>query len=142
MKKEIKKSLILSDKKKRDIIKCIAEYIRSRDEISFAYIYGSFVENIPFHDIDLGIYVAEIDKKSATPYALELANFISNELNITTDVYILNYAPFLFMYHVIKGRLIFERDEDLRVSIVENTIRRYLDIKPVIRRSIKEAFAV
>jgi predicted nucleotidyltransferase len=135
------KAFMLSDAEKRDIMECLAGYMESRKEILFAYIYGSFVDEIPFHDIDVGIYISEIKKESTTPYALDLAHFLSNALRIRTDVYVLNYAPVLFLYHVIKGRLIFERDENIRASVVENTIRGYLDIKPMIHRSIKEAFA-
>jgi len=134
-------AFMLSDEEKRDIMERFAGYMESRKEISFAYIYGSFVEEIPFHDIDVGIYISEIKKESTTPYALDLAHFFSNALRIRTDVYVLNYAPVLFLYHVIKGRLIFERDENRRACVVENTIRGYLDIKPMIHRSIKEAFA-
>jgi len=135
------KLFILSDEEKLDIIKRLAGYIECRQEISFAYIFGSFVDKIPFHDIDVGVYVSEINKESATPYALDLAQFLSNALRIRMEVKVLNYAPASFLYHVIRGLLIFERDEDIRVSIMENTMRVYLDIKPVIRRSIKEAFA-
>lgn len=135
------KAFMLSDEDKQNIMERLAGYTESRKEISFAYIYGSFVEEIPFHDIDVGIYLSEINKESATSYALDLAHFLSNALRIRTDVYVLNYAPVLFLYHVIRGRLIFERDEDIRAGVVENTIREYFDIKSVIHRSIKEAFA-
>ncbi|MBU2621182.1 MAG: nucleotidyltransferase domain-containing protein [Proteobacteria bacterium] len=135
------KSYILSDEQKRDIMKRLAGYMESREEISFAYIFGSFVDKIPFHDIDVGVYISAIKKESATPYALDLAHYLSNALRIRTEVKVLNYAPVLFLYHVIRGHLIFERDEDLRARIMENTIRIYLDIKTVIHRSIKEAFA-
>ena len=135
------KLFILSDEEKLDIIKRLAGYIKSRQEISFAYIFGSFVVKIPFHDIDVGVYVSEINKESSTPYALDLAQFLSNALRIRMEVKVLNYAPASFLYHVIRGLLIFERDEDIRVSIMENTMRVYLDIKHVIHRSIKEAFA-
>ncbi len=135
------KLFILSDEEKLDIIRRLSGYIESRKEITFAYIYGSFIDEVPFHDIDVGVYISEIKKKSATPYALDLAHFLSNALRIRTDVYVLNYAPALFSFHVIKGRMIFERDENFRIKIVENTIREYMDIKPLIHRSIKEAFA-
>jgi predicted nucleotidyltransferase len=138
---EENKSFILSDEEKQVIMKRLAGYMESREKISFAYIFGSFVDKIPFHDIDVGVYLSEIKKESATPYALDLSHFLSNALRIRTEVKVLNYAPVLFLYHVIRGRLIFERDEDIRVRIMENTIRVYLDIKPMIHRSIKEAFA-
>ena len=56
------------------------------------------------------------------------------------DVRILNLAPLSFLYHVIRGKLIFEKDEEIRVRVVEQTIARYLDLKPIIWKGIKEAF--
>jgi len=134
-------ALMLSDKEKRDTIERLAGHMESRKEISFAYIYGSFVDEIPFHDIDVGVYVSEINIESSTDYALDLELFLNNALRIPTEVKVLNYAPVSFLYHVIRGRLIFERDEDMRASFMENTIRVYLDIKHLIHRSTKEAFA-
>jgi uncharacterized protein len=135
------KAFMLSDEEKRELIERLAEYMESRQEISFAYIFGSFIDDIPFHDIDMGVYVSEINIESATDYALDLELFLNNALRIPTEVKVLNYAPVSFLYHVIRGRLIFERDEDMRASFMENTIRVYLDIKHLIHRSTKEAFA-
>jgi hypothetical protein len=135
------KLFILSDDEKGEIINRLAGYMENRQEISFAYIFGSFIDDIPFHDIDVGVYVSEINIESATDYALDLELFLNNALRIPTEVKVLNYAPVSFLYHVIRGRLIFERDEDTRASFMENTIRVYLDIKHLIHRSTKEAFA-
>jgi hypothetical protein len=56
------------------------------------------------------------------------------------DVRVLNFAPVPFVYQVIRGMLIFDRNEDLRVHVVEETVRKYLDLKPMIHKGIKEAF--
>ncbi|MFH1095965.1 MAG: nucleotidyltransferase domain-containing protein [Candidatus Desantisbacteria bacterium] len=123
------------------IIDCLADFIISRQEVSFAYVYGSFIEGIPFHDIDIGVYVAGIKEKDSTMYGLELTQAISKANHIPVDIRVLNYATLFFLYHVIKGRLVFERDEDIRIDIINKTVQRYLDIKPIIRMGIKEAFS-
>jgi len=136
-------NIILSTPKEREMIICrLTNFIKGRQEISFAYIYGSFVEGIPFHDIDLGIYVSGIEEKDATMYSLELAEEISRVERIPVDIRVLNYAPLLFLYHVFKGYLVFERDEALRIDISNKTVLRYLDIKPMIYKGIKEAFSI
>jgi len=56
------------------------------------------------------------------------------------DIRVLNFAPVSFLYEVIRGNLIFERNEEIRIRVVEQTIQRYLDLKPMILRGIKEAF--
>lgn len=123
------------------IIGRLADFIKGRPEVSFAYVYGSFAEGVPFHDIDTGIYVVGIKEEGSTMYALELAQAISGVERIPVDIRVLNYAPLLFLYHVIKGHLLFERDEDIRIDITNKTVQRYLDIKPMIRMGIKEAFS-
>ncbi|MDI6736606.1 MAG: nucleotidyltransferase domain-containing protein [bacterium] len=124
------------------IIGRLTDFIRGYQEVSFAYIYGSFLEEIPFHDIDLGIYVTGIKEEDSTIYALELTQAISRVGRIPIDIRVLNYVPLPFLYHVFKGQLIFERDEDIRIDITHKTLQRYLDIKPMLRRGIKEAFSV
>jgi predicted nucleotidyltransferase len=56
------------------------------------------------------------------------------------DSRVLNFAPASFLYHVIRGKLIFEREEEVSANFTERTIQRYLDLKPLVYRGIKEAF--
>ncbi|MBC8550909.1 MAG: nucleotidyltransferase domain-containing protein [Candidatus Brocadiales bacterium] len=135
------KTYDLTSKVRLQSKKQLAGIIETRKEGEFAYVYGSFSEGLPFHDIDIGIYTSGVKKEDATFYALDISRLIEAEVHMPVDVRVLNYAPVSFLYHVIRGELIFERDEDMRVDFVENTVRRYLDIKPLIRRGIKEAFA-
>ncbi len=132
-------SLTLEERDK--IIGRLVDFLKDHQEVSFAYAYGSFAEGIPFHDIDIGVYIAGIKEEGSTMYALELAQDISHVERIPVDIRVLNYAPLLFLYHVIKGQLVFERDEDIRIDITHKTVQRYLDIKPMIRMGIKEAFS-
>jgi hypothetical protein len=70
-----------------------------------------------------------------------LARLLNSGLKIPVDVRILNLAPVTFLYHVIQGILIHERNEDLRTHFVERTIQKYLDMKHLIHKAAKEAFA-
>jgi hypothetical protein len=131
----------LTDEEKQSVLKRLAGSLERRDDILFAYAYGSFAEDMPFHDIDVGVYVSHVDQASVLEYAVELAGKLEEEAHVPIDVRILNFAPVLFLFHVLRGLLIFERDADLRADITEQTVRKYLDIKPFIRKGIKEAFA-
>ncbi|MBS3907546.1 MAG: nucleotidyltransferase domain-containing protein [Syntrophaceae bacterium] len=128
------------DKRER-LVQRLEAMLRKHGEVVFAYIYGSFTEGLPFHDIDVGVYISEITKEESTNYSLDLSQGLSRELKIPVDVRVLNFAPVLFLYHVIQGTLVLERDEEKRVQVVEKTIQRYLDLKPIIREGIKEAFS-
>lgn len=139
--KDMKKIYRLSIKDKHHIIQRITAFMEEHKEIVFAYCYGSFTGDIPFHDIDIGVYLEGITKEEASSYSLDLSYALGTVLKMQSDIRVMNFAPVSFLYHVIRGHLILSRDENIRVQIVEDTMRRYLDIKPLIHRSIKEAFA-
>lgn len=131
----------LSKQERAHLLNCLTKTLRNCDAVLFAYAYGSFAEGAPFHDIDVGIYLSKTKKEDFTPYALDLARLLNSELKIPVDVRVINLAPVTFLYHVIQGILIHERNEDLRTHFVERTIQKYLDMKPLIHKAAKEAFA-
>ena len=110
-------------------------------ELLFAYVYGSFVESEVVHDIDIGVYVRSDKPENATTLALDVARRLTARLRLPVDIRVLNRAPVSFLYHVLRGRLIISREEKLLTEIIEDTVRRYLDIAPILRHSAKEAFA-
>lgn len=145
---------------REEILGTLREALAARPEVVFAYAYGSFLEERPFRDIDVGIYVAIDDERKATSLALDLAMalevvvrrlFKRGLLSVVpkklgemspyppVDVRVLKWAPVSFCYHVVRGRLIFCRDEHLRVSWTAGVISRYLDSKPLRHKALKEA---
>lgn len=119
----------------------IAEFLKDRKEIVFAYIYGSFAEGAPFHDIDLGVFVSGVSEKDSINYLLDLPQELSRFLRVPADFQLLNFVPVTFSFHVIQGDLVVDKDAEIRSSFVERVTRKYLDLKPRIRMAIKEAFA-
>jgi len=130
----------LNDEEKARLIQRLTETLQGRNEIVFAYLYGSFVEGLPFRDIDVGVYISKVKEEESTLYSFDLAQILSKNLQMPIDVRVLNFASVSFLYHVIRGKLILERDEKTRLPLVERTIGRYLDMKPILRKGIKEAF--
>ncbi|HAR46353.1 MAG: hypothetical protein A2X56_03135 [Nitrospirae bacterium GWC2_57_13] len=135
------KTFHLSNNRKDDVTKSISFVLQARPEIAFAYVFGSFTDDLPIHDVDVGVYLSDARKSPALLYALDLSDNLSRQVHIPVEVTVLNGAPSSFLYHVIKGRLLFIRDEEVYTQVVEDTVRRYLDIRPILRRSTKEAFA-
>jgi len=124
----------------REIMKLkLKRILENHREIEFAYLYGSFMENLPFHDLDLGVYVPNIDKNSGITYALNLAGELSTDLKIPVDVRVINFAPLTFIFNVLRGELLLNRNDDLLAKIMEQTIKKYLDLKPVLYKATKEA---
>ena len=109
--------------------------------MAFAYVYGSFVESQAFHDIDVGVYLRDLPVDRATSTALALAQHLSERARKPVDVRALNLAPVSFIYHVLRGRLVFCRDAALLAEVMERTVCRFLDMAPLLRRGTQEAFA-
>jgi len=123
------------------IEQCLAAELTGDRSVTFAYLYGSFVESQPFHDIDVGVYLENVQGNSVTATALDLAQSLSDRARIAVDVRILNVAPVSFLYHVLRGQLVFCRDDAVLAEVMERTVSRYLDIAPLLRRGTQEAFA-
>ena len=134
------KTFILNREQREELIKRLEKGLRDHEEIAFAYLYGSFAEDLSFHDIDVGIYLSGIEQEEPTFYGIALSQTLSREVQVPVDVRVLNFAPVPFVYQVIRGMLIIDRNEELRVHVVEETVRKYLDLKPMIHKGIKEAF--
>jgi len=130
------------DEKQR-VAETLKDSLASQKEVVFAYIHGSFnnyKKNLPFHDIDVGVYVSGLDEKQSVYYSLDLSDRFSSLLKVTVDVRVLNFAPVTFSYHVIRGQLIVDKDDDIRSEFMEHVIWHYLDMKPLRSMAMKEAF--
>jgi predicted nucleotidyltransferase len=119
----------------------LAAELASVHDIAFAYVYGSFMESGPFHDVDVGVYLRVPQPQGTVSFAVALAQRLSEKAGLPVDVRVLNAAPVSFLFHVLRGRLLLNRDDDLLTDLMERTASRYLDMAPLLRHSTKEAFA-
>ena len=122
-----------------DILDTIRQRLQARQEVVFAYAHGSFLEDRPFHDVDVAVYLEGEEEQAQTALALDLAAELEAAVRLPVDVRVLNHAPLGFRYHVFRGRFLFSRDEELCVRCLEHTAMHYLDIKPLMRQALKEA---
>ncbi len=90
---------------------------------------------------DVGVYLRDDQLLGAVSLELDLAQRLSEAVKLPVDVRILNAAPVPFLYHVLKGQILVSREEERLASVMEDTIRRYLDIAPLLRHYTQEAFA-
>ena len=130
----------MDPEERRHRVEKLRKILKKEDQISFAYLYGSFAEELPFHDIDVGVYAEGIGEQETTSYAIRLSERMSSILGLPVDVRVLNFAPVTFLYHVFRGELIHEKNELLRSQVMERTIQKYLDLRPILYRGMKEAF--
>lgn len=93
------------------------------------------------HDVDVGLYLDDSQLPRRSELSCALADRLSNVIQIPVDVRILNNAPISFLFHVLRGHLLFSRNEERLTDLLEEVPRRYLDIAPLLRRYTKVAFA-
>jgi len=109
-----------------------------RPDVLFGLVFGSFLDQDAFRDIDVGIWAAE----SAGPNVdVELAAALSEELGLPVDVRRLNDAPVPFLFQALRGHALAVRDEERLADLMERTARDYHDRAPLLRRATEEAFA-
>ncbi len=119
--------------KKTEILSGLRDYLEPRNEIIFAYIHGSFVEDPSYRDIDIALYLEEsiVPEEEQLDYCLELAARAEMHTGIMPlDIKPLNHATWGFRYYATKGMLLFSKDEDLRTEFLEETWKRYFDLLP------------
>ncbi len=140
-----RKIYCLSPAQRKRVKELIKHELASMEEVRFAFLFGSFVDDsdegpLPFHDIDLGIYLSGLEEKESLYYAFDLMDRLSSLAGVKVDVRVLNYAPVTFLFHVVRGELLIDKDEDSRCAFTERVVRHYLDMEPLLHRAIKEAY--
>jgi len=124
------------DKFEKEIIKNkIYKNLSQKKEIEFVQIFGSFLSNLPFEDIDIGVYLNEdfLKRVNKLEYIIDLSIILEEKIKgYEFDVIILNDMPFSFLYHIFKeGELIFTKDEEKYYDYILYIINNYLDMKEV-----------
>jgi predicted nucleotidyltransferase len=129
-------------KAKENIKSAIREILKTKTEVGFAFLHGSFLEERSFHDIDVAVFISEDEiPEDFLDYELSLSSILEGRVRLPIDVKILNHAPIAFRYEVTRGKVILSSDEEARLRFVENTWNEYLDYKPIAEYIIRELAA-
>lgn len=107
----------------------------------FAYVHGSFLDEEDFNDIDVAIFLDKGTAINTDLVDLEISLSLELEklIHLPIDVKILNAAPLSFCYHVTKGVLIFNQNENIREEFVCRTWSAYFDFQPVSKIYLRES---
>lgn len=141
----MKRRCFLKNTKKNELIDLLARHLDRYEEILFAFAHGSFMENGPFRDLDVAVFLQpDIVPEINFRYEMQMASQIEKALDIpfSADVRVLNKAKLSFRYHALRGCLLLDRQPDARIDFTTKTAVRYLDIAPILRRHTREAFAI
>lgn len=137
------KTYTLSDEAKEECLDGVAAELERHPEILFAYVFGSFLDDMPFRDLDIAVYVrSEVLQSSPFRYEDSLAQEIADHLALPypIDLRILNEASVSFQFHVVRGRLLVDRNPGLRLARLTAIVSRYLDRKSFLRHYVREAY--
>lgn len=124
---------------KDKIVETISSYFhKNAEDIIFVYLFGSFITERPFSDIDLGIFTNS-ELNNPLDYELDLESKLERVVKYPVDVRILNRAPLSFCCNVIRyGKLIMDRNRNLRSDFESRVLRQYFDFMPFRRRYLAE----
>ncbi len=130
----------LSLKEKQSLLERISDLLNARECILFAYVFGSFVSEDGFQDVDIGIF-ADIAKMEQSPLDFELSTEreIEAALCMPVDVKIINSAPLSFVYNVLKRKIVVaDKDGSFRADFEGAVYKKYFDFRHLRREYVRE----
>ena len=118
--------------------KTLKEKLHEKEEIIFAYLFGSKVTGTSnkLSDVDIAIYLDRHNMPKSSPYGYksDLIVEMEEELGEEVDIVILNEASLFLAYNILKeGQLIMCRSDEKRTEFHFRVVRDYLDFKPFIQ---------
>lgn len=122
---------------KEETIEKIKALLEKRKEIIFAYIFGSYISEENFNDIDIGVYLRDI-KDDPVDYSISLSVDLEKKTKKEIDVKVINSLPLSLKYHITKGLLLFTKDKTLHENFVCTVWKEYIDFKYFTDLYIKE----
>ncbi|MGD8753869.1 MAG: nucleotidyltransferase domain-containing protein [Anaerolineales bacterium] len=123
----------LPPQKREELIQRLREHLTHRDEICFAFLHGSFVDSVPFNDLDMALYLYPSVFDAYSPndtfaYEMDLSTELTLTLHVPVDIKVLNEAPIGFQHAVFRfGKVLFARDDIVLSDHIERISREYLD---------------
>lgn len=130
----------LSTPRRDALMADLGTWLAAADEaIVAAYVFGSFIGEAPFADIDVGLLTRD-GIKDSLDFELRMEIELQDAFGYPFDVRILNGAPIGFSQHVFRtGRLILDRDPNFRADRMGLVLKKYFDFARFRRRYLEEA---
>jgi len=118
---------------KKEVMDEIGKIVSEFDYVSAAYVFGSYVHNDDFDDIDVALLISrEPDPYKRFKFEMMVARELERQIKprFEFDVKILNHSPIEFQYEVLKkDKAVFSRDRTENVEYESKTISNYLDFQ-------------
>ena len=118
---------------KKEVMNKIGKIVSGFDYVSASYVFGSYVHNDDFNDIDVALLISrEPDPYKRFKFEMMVARELERQIKprFEFDVKILNHSPIEFQYEVLKkGKAVFLRDRTENVEYESEAISNYLDFQ-------------
>lgn len=116
-------------------------YLQEREDIAFAYLFGSMAtgKTTPLSDVDIAVYLTEGDPPAKR---LELIGDLCDRLGTDRlDLVILNTAPPGLRARVVRSkRVLAERLPTERHAFESRTFREYMDFSKLENRILEQRY--
>ena len=107
---------------KEHLIDGIRSFLGTRDETIFAYIFGSFVEEIESRVIDVAVYALQNNLLAEDGwYEIRLSIELEEKCNVPFDVIRFVSASDHLKYEISKGILLKNGNDDFRIDFISSS---------------------
>ncbi|MEW6607611.1 MAG: nucleotidyltransferase domain-containing protein [bacterium] len=134
--------LSFKQNQRQKIIEKIKQILLNKEEVIFAFIFGSFLNEPSFRDIDIGVYLKDIKEEDVFNYELKLEEIVAKGSKLAFDIVeikVLNFAPNYFLNNIFtRGQLLFCKNYPLLSEMIEDTSLDALSNEYIAYQSLKE----
>ncbi len=133
----------LSTAERERAIRRVSETLTRVEGVLFAYLFGSFLGQRPFGDVDVAVYLdpRQYTELDALATQLHLAACLEAASELPVDVVILNDAPLGLRIAAAQGRLVFSSGENSYLAFAESTGLQAMDTAYLRRQSVQDVLA-
>ncbi|MDP2767937.1 MAG: nucleotidyltransferase domain-containing protein [Candidatus Methanoperedens sp.] len=111
----------------------VVEFLSKQKHVKLAYLFGSVAEGREgkLSDVDLAVFLDEsLSKKEIFNLQLKLISELTSILKTDRiDLVIMNDAPLLLKYNIIKHGKILKDDIETKIRVESGILSNYLDMK-------------
>jgi len=139
------KKVVVPDKSLKPIIEKLKDYFKTREEVAFAFLFGSTIRNQTHKnsDIDIGVYFypagdkiegdkIEIEEDVRYEFEEEIWSDIEKILKKEVDLVVLNRAPSTICLSAIRGIPVIIKDWETYLKFMEIVVSEGIDYQEMV----------
>ncbi|MGQ9487647.1 MAG: nucleotidyltransferase domain-containing protein [Armatimonadota bacterium] len=119
----------LSKEQKEGVKRLLREALDDVLEVRFAYLFGSFLLEGSFEDVDVAVYLQPdaLEENDLLKVAFDLADRLERAVHLPVDVQILNTAPLALRFEALRGEPLMARCWEECADFVERVTLQWWD---------------